>query len=40
MSDLTGCEAKTLHRLLEAERDENGYMTFGKNQKALSIPMR
>ena len=34
MSDLTGCEAKTLHRLLEAERDENGYMTFGKNQKS------
>lgn len=33
MSDLTGYEAKTLHRLLEAERDQNGHIVFGKNQR-------
>lgn len=41
MSDLTGCEAKTLPP--PGSRpcgDENGYMTFGKIKKALSIPMR
>ena len=33
MSDLTGYEARTLHRLLDAGRDENGNLIFGKNEQ-------
>lgn len=33
MSDLTGKEAKTIHRLLQVEWDENDQPTFAKNEK-------
>lgn len=33
MSELTGCEAKTLHRLLEVEWDESDKQTFARNEK-------
>ncbi|MBR4868316.1 MAG: AAA family ATPase, partial [Clostridia bacterium] len=33
MTDLTGCEAKTLHRLLEVEWGENDRATFARNEK-------
>lgn len=33
MSDLTGYEAKTLHRLLEAERGSDGRLVFVKNER-------
>ncbi len=33
MSDLTGYEAKTIHRLLEAERGQDGKLYFSKNEK-------
>lgn len=32
MSEVTGCEAKTVHRLLEAEFDANGRSVFCRNQ--------
>ena len=33
MSELTGEEAKTIHRLLEVEWDENDQQTFAKNER-------
>ena len=33
MSELTGCEAKTIHRLLEVEWDENDRQKFARNEK-------
>lgn len=33
MSDLTGYEAKTIHRLLEAERGENNRTVFARNDR-------
>ena len=33
MSDLTGCEAKTLHRLLEVEWGEHDRLEFNRNEK-------
>lgn len=33
MSELTGCEARTLHRLLEVEWDENDRPYFDRNEK-------
>ena len=35
MSDLTGQEAKTIHRLLQVEWDENDRQTFARNEKNL-----
>lgn len=35
MSELTGHEAKTIHRLLQVEWDENERQTFAKNEKNL-----
>ena len=35
MSELTGEEAKTIHRLLQVEWDENDRQTFAKNEKNL-----
>lgn len=35
MSELTGREAKTIHRLLQAEWDENDRPVFAKNEKNL-----
>ncbi|HEX2986386.1 MAG TPA: ATP-dependent RecD-like DNA helicase [Caproiciproducens sp.] len=35
MSELTGKEAKTIHRLLEVEWDENDLPVFAKNEKNL-----
>lgn len=32
MTEVTGCEAKTVHRLLEAEFDEDGRSVFCRNQ--------
>ena len=32
MSDLTGCEAKTIHRLLEVVYDKSGRLTFAHNE--------
>lgn len=32
MSDSTGCEAKTIHRLLEMNREENEELAFRKNE--------
>ncbi len=34
MSEATSCEAKTIHRLLEMERTENGYTRFGRNVRS------
>lgn len=33
MSELTGCEAKTVHRLLEVEWDESDKQSFARNEK-------
>lgn len=33
MSELTGCEAKTIHRLLEVQWDKNDKPTFKKNEQ-------
>ncbi len=33
MSEITGMEAKTIHRLLEVEWDENDNQTFSRNQR-------
>ena len=35
MSELTGREAKTIHRLLQVEWDENDHPVFAKNEKNL-----
>ena len=35
MSDLTGQEAKTIHRLLQVEWDENDHQSFARNEKNL-----
>lgn len=35
MSELTGEEAKTIHRLLQVEWDENEHQSFAKNEKNL-----
>ena len=35
MSELTGEEAKTIHRLLQVEWDENDHQMFAKNEKNL-----
>jgi exodeoxyribonuclease V alpha subunit len=35
MSELTGQEAKTIHRLLQVEWDENDFPVFAKNEKNL-----
>lgn len=35
MSELTGCEARTLHRLLEVQWDENDRPFFDRNEKNL-----
>lgn len=35
MSELTGQEAKTIHRMLQVEWDENDYPAFSKNEKNL-----
>jgi len=34
MTELTDCEAKTVHRLLEASIDENGVNRFSRNEKS------
>ena len=35
MSEVTGCEAKTIHRLLEVEWDKNDVPVFKKNERNL-----
>ncbi len=35
MSELTGCEAKTIHRLLQVEWNEQGRPMFSKNERNL-----